>query len=40
MERGIAQDLIQGGIDPERIVLKFVSEAGSPITSKLEHVAQ
>ena len=40
MEQGITQDLIQGGIDPERIVLKFVSEAGSPITSKLEYVAQ
>jgi len=38
MEQGIAQDLIQGGIAPERIVLKFVSEAGSPITPKLEYV--
>lgn len=38
MEQGIAQNLIQGGIEPERIVLKFVSEAGSPITPKLEYV--
>ena len=38
MEQGITQDLIQGGIDPERIVLKFASEAGSPITPKLEYV--
>jgi hypothetical protein len=39
MEQGVAHDLIQSGIDPERIVLKFVSEAGSPITSKLEYVS-
>ncbi len=38
MEQGITQDLIKSGIAPERIVLKFVSEAGSPITPKLEYV--
>lgn len=38
MEQGITQDLIKGGIAPERIILKFVSEAGSPITPKLEYV--
>jgi hypothetical protein len=38
MEQGITQDLIKGGIAPERIVLSFVSEAGSPITPELEYV--
>ncbi|PZO37260.1 MAG: XisI protein [Leptolyngbya sp.] len=38
MEQGITQDLIKGGIAPERIVLSFVSESGSPITPELEYV--
>lgn len=38
MEQGITQDLIKGGIAPERIVLSFVSEEGSPITPELEYV--
>ena len=38
MEQGITQELVKGGIAPERIVLSFASEAGSSITPELEYV--
>ncbi|MBE9139369.1 XisI protein [Nodosilinea sp. LEGE 07088] len=38
MEQSITQDLLKGGIAPERIFLSFASESGSPISPKLEYV--
>ncbi len=38
MEQGITQDLIKGGIAPERIILGFVAESGSASLPELEYV--
>jgi len=38
MEQGITQDLIKGGIAPERIVLGFIQESSRPTTPTLEYV--
>jgi hypothetical protein len=38
MEQGITNDLLQGGIAPERIILGFVEESDRPTTSILEYV--
>jgi hypothetical protein len=38
MEQGITNDLIKGGIAPERIVLSFVEESDRSTTPILEYV--
>jgi len=38
MEQGITQDLIKGGIVPERIVLGFAEDSGRLISPKFEYV--